>query len=106
MWDGYLDPENAAYIPKWDAFLKRQQAKGVEVKRLHTSGHAYVETIAGLFKLVNPKIIIPMHTEHPNDFLSVPEFAPYHDRVQVLRDGVRFSLDGLLEKTSGRNGVG
>ena len=92
MWDGYLDPEKAAYIPQWDAFLKRQQAKGVEVKHLHTSGHAYVETIAGLIGLVNPKIIIPMHTKSPEDFTFIPEFAPYRDRVQVLRDGIRLPL--------------
>ena len=30
---------------------------------LHTSGHAYVETIANLIKTVDPKWILPMHTE-------------------------------------------
>lgn len=112
--DKFFDKDGQIIYSMWQGYLEEKYADGDLLrfiggrpyKSLHTSGHAYVETIAGLFKLVNPKIIIPMHTEHPNDFLSVPEFAPYHDRVQVLRDGVRFSLDGLLEKTSGRNGVG
>ncbi len=76
MWDGYLDPENAAYIPKWDAFLKRQQAKGVEVKRLHTSGHATVEQLAQLIRAVNPKeAIYPIHTERAEGFgeLDIPQ---------------------------------
>ena len=34
-------------------------------------------------------------TEHPDDFASIPEFAPYHDRIQVLRDGVRLSLGAM-----------
>lgn len=76
MWDGYLDPENAAYIPKWDAFLKRQQAKGVEVKRLHTSGHATAEQLAQLIRAVNPKeAIYPIHTERAEGFgeLDIPQ---------------------------------
>lgn len=76
MWDGYLDPEKAAYIPRWDAFLKRQQAKGVEVKRLHTSGHATADQLAQLIRAVNPKeAIYPIHTEHAEGFceLDIPQ---------------------------------
>lgn len=65
IWEGYLEPEKAAYIPKWDAFLKRQQAKGVEVKRLHTSGHATAEQLARLILAVEPKeAICPIHSEY------------------------------------------
>lgn len=30
-----------------------------------------------------------------DDFATIPEFAPYHDRIQVLRDGVRLSLGAM-----------
>ena len=36
-----------------------------------------------------------MHTERAEEFTSIPEFAPYKDRVRVLRDGQRLSLDTL-----------
>lgn len=53
---------------------------------LHTSGHAYVETIEKVIRLTNPKTIIPMHTECANNFSKLPEFAAYRDIVKVLND--------------------
>lgn len=53
---------------------------------LHTSGHAYAETIEKVIRLTNPKVIIPMHTECADTFGSIPAFAPYRDRVKVLKD--------------------
>ncbi len=85
MWKGYLEEEHA----DWQLL---RFIGGRPNESLHTSGHAYVETIAGLIGLVNPKIIIPMHTKSPEDFTFIPEFAPYRDRVQVLRDGIRLPL--------------
>ena len=82
MWDGYLDPEKAAYIPQWDAFLKRQQAKGVEVKHLHTSGHATAEQLA---RAVNPKeAIYPIHTERAEGFgeLDIPQ--ELKEKIKVI----------------------
>ena len=55
-------------------------------------GGCCTQISTGEISLVNPKIIIPMHTERPEDFTSIPEFAPYHDRVRVLRDGIRLPL--------------
>lgn len=82
MWDGYLDPEKAAYIPKWDTFLKRQQVKGVEVKRLHTSGHATADQLAQLIRAVNPKeAIYPIHTEHAEGFCELDIPQELKDRV-------------------------
>ena len=88
MWDGYLKPKHAdqALID----FIG-----GRPIEPLHTSGHAYVETIARLIEAVDPKAIVPMHTERAEEFTSIPEFAPYKDRVRVLRDGQRLSLDTL-----------
>ena len=44
---------------------------------------------------VNPKVIIPMHTERAEEFSSIPEFALYKDRVKVLKDGEPLDLDAL-----------
>jgi ribonuclease J len=88
MWEGYLKPEHEdkALIN----FIKGHEADTIS---LHTSGHAYVETIAKLIKLTNPKEIIPMHTERADDFTKIEEFAPYADRVRVLHDGEKYRVD-------------
>lgn len=92
MWGGYLKPEHAdkALI----GFIG-----GRPVEHLHTSGHAYVETIARLIETVQPKVIVPMHTERAEEFSSIPAFSPYTDRVWVLRDGQGLSLDTLSIQT-------
>lgn len=64
MWDGYIEPENKAKKQNWIDFIDRQKAKGIEVKNLHTSGHATIEMIEAFIRLVNPQEeIIPIHTE-------------------------------------------
>ena len=78
-WKGYLDGKHAS--PAIQDFIK-----GHRMEKLHTSGHAYVETIAKLVRLTNPKTVIPMHTECADDFAKLPEFAEYKDRVRVLSD--------------------
>lgn len=98
--DKFFDRDGQIIYSMWEGYLKEDHADGHLLRfiggrpyeSLHTSGHAYVETIAGLISLVNPKIIIPMHTKRPEDFTAIPEFAPYHDRVHVLRDGIRMPL--------------
>ena len=88
MWDGYLEPDHA------DPHLL-DYIGGRNKIYLHTSGHAYVEAIAKLMKAVDPKWIVPMHTEKAEEFSSIPEFAPWSDRVKVLTDGQPLDLDEL-----------
>ena len=88
MWDGYLKPEHAD--PALIDFIG-----GRSYEQLHTSGHAYVETIAKLIETVQPKKIVPMHTDKADEFTSIPAFAPYQDRVQILTDGKPLDLDKL-----------
>ena len=88
MWDGYLKPEHG------DQHLI-DFIGGRPIEHLHTSGHAYVETIAKLIETVQPKRIVPMHTERAEEFSSIPEFALYKDRVKVLKDGEPLDLDAL-----------
>lgn len=84
-WTGYLKGKHAD--PKIDDFIGSHR-----MEILHTSGHAYVETIEKLICLTNPKTIIPMHTECADDFGKIPEFALYRDRVKVLQDKEEYSF--------------
>lgn len=79
-WKGYLAGEHADLAIR--AFIGNHRMEVV-----HTSGHAYVETIEKLIKLTNPKVIIPMHTECAGEFDRIEAFLPYRDRVKVLEDG-------------------
>ena len=85
MWDGYVQEyskdvdgniiDNKAKNQNWIDFLKKQEDKGVEIKHLHTSGHATPQMLADVIKAVAPTDeILPMHTENAKGFmeLSIP----------------------------------
>lgn len=60
--------------------------------QLHTSGHAYVETLIKLIEQVEPKNIIPMHTELADSMVKLPAFDFCKDRIKVLQDGEKLEL--------------
>jgi ribonuclease J len=75
MWAGYLDKTHDAAKHEWIQFIERQKKKGVEIKHLHTSGHASVQMLTDVINAVNPtKAILPMHTEDEDGFkyLDIP----------------------------------
>lgn len=78
-WTGYLKGKN--HDPKITDFIGDHR-----MEILHTSGHAYVETIEKVIRITKPKVIIPMHTECADCFAKLPEFAPYRDNIKVLKD--------------------
>ncbi|WP_462422957.1 MBL fold metallo-hydrolase [Fusobacterium pseudoperiodonticum] len=62
MWEGYKKQENMK------EFLKFMEEKGVKTISLHTSGHADEKAFDKLIKKIEPKIIIPVHTENSEWF--------------------------------------
>jgi ribonuclease J len=62
MWNGYMEQ------PEMKLFLEFMIGKGLKLHKLHTSGHADSSTIDKLIKYVNPKYIIPVHTENAKWF--------------------------------------
>ncbi len=79
MWDGYLKPRkpdgevNKAFNRAWYDFFKKQEKKGIEVKYLHTSGHATPEMLANVINAIDPQDAIhPMHTENADGFKQLP----------------------------------
>ena len=61
-------------------FLEFMKNRGVKLHILHTSGHADEMTIDALIKVVNPKIIIPVHTE------NAEWFNKYSDECDIVLD--------------------
>ena len=90
LWDGYLEDGKT---PRED-IVQFMKGKNDDAHRriLHTSGHAYVETLKKLMDLTEPEVIIPMHTESIEAFKSLPLFKEYKDRMTELTDGEVFPL--------------
>jgi ribonuclease J len=80
MWDGYLKNESTQNLLEFVAF------KGFELCYLHTSGHAYIQTIKKAVNVLEPKCIIPIHTFSPEkyDILGCP--------VRLLNDGEKVEI--------------
>lgn len=84
MWSGYLNENNEAKKQEWIDFINRQQARGVEVKYLHTSGHATAEMLAEIITAVAPTDeILPIHTECPEAFRDLDISAELKDKIQL-----------------------
>ncbi len=92
MWDGYVQEYredrngkkivNKAKNDDWIEFLKRQEKKGIEIKHLHTSGHATTEMLAKVINAIDPQDkIYPMHTECVEDFKELPIKAYLKNKV-------------------------
>ena len=64
MWSGYLDQEKAAYNETLAKSI------GNDYVYLHTSGHCDMNSMRELFRLLQPKSVIPIHTDSPDLFVE------------------------------------
>lgn len=84
MWKGYVDnPESPAYNKNL------AEAVGKDYVHIHTSGHSDVESMSKLFKMLEPNVIIPIHTNDPEKFAKT--FSEWN--VKMLADGEVFSTN-------------
>ena len=81
-WNGYLDESKAAYNP---ALAK---SVGDDYRYMHTSGHCDMKSLDELITELDPKAIIPIHTDNPRAFadLSCDKWP-----VILLNDGEYFA---------------
>jgi ribonuclease J len=77
MWRGYLERTDLAQ------FL---ESNNIELLEIHTSGHAYVEDLKKLARVLDPCFVVPIHTFHPDQYGSI-----YNNIVQ-LDDGQIYDL--------------
>jgi len=80
MWEGYLREKNGLALQAW--------ASGHEVPlvQLHTSGHAGPADLKRFAEALDPKVLVPIHSFHPDTYR---EFFP---RVERHEDGVWWAL--------------
>ena len=65
FWGGYRETESMK------KFLQACENLGLRIVTLHTSGHADEATIKKLIQTVNPKVLIPIHTENAQRFQAL-----------------------------------
>jgi len=65
MWPGYLEDER---MIEFREFLDRHQ---IPLTVLHASGHATIEDLVRLAEAMKPARIVPIHTAHPERFVSI-----------------------------------
>ena len=85
QWLGYLDGSHADYFG-CDKISAYREDPEVNFVYAHTSGHAPVEDLQRLAAALKPKMLVPIHTEHGEDFSQI--FA----NVVTLNDGEVFDL--------------
>ena len=85
QWLGYLDGTHADYFGS-DRISACRSDPAVNFVYAHTSGHAPVEELQKLATALKPRRLVPIHTEHGEDFSQL--FA----NVVTLNDGEVFVL--------------
>lgn len=85
QWLGYLKQNDQAHYGSREISSYKND-KSVNFFYAHTSGHATVEDLKKFAEALNPKYIIPVHTEYKNDYTSL------FNNVVVLNDNEIFSL--------------
>jgi ribonuclease J len=91
----YLRPKNADFIySSSEHFLEGEENEeertvwenwmrhfGIKFHKAHCSGHAPKEDLISAIKAINPKLLIPIHTNVPE------EFKKYHKNVKIPEKG-------------------
>jgi len=73
-WHGYLIRK------EWGDFKAQLAAAGGQFVECHTSGHIFAEDIVKFVNEVNPKCVVPIHTQSP------AEFQRRFTNAQILKD--------------------
>jgi len=79
QWLGYLNKSNQNYYGS-EQISSFKTDNGVNFIYAHTSGHATVEDLKTFAESINPKKIIPIHTEYKNDYTTL------FNNVYILND--------------------
>jgi ribonuclease J len=96
----YIQPHDADYIySSSESFLEGEENKdqrrvldnwlkhfGITLHKAHCSGHAGKGDLEYAIKTINPDILIPIHTQNPEEFKKI------HDKVMIVKRGETIRL--------------
>jgi len=81
MWHGYFDQSES--LRNLRNYLKD---KDVRIEELHTSGHATISELTDLVTALGPKMVIPIHTFHPE------KFKDHFSNVRLVDNGEELDI--------------
>jgi ribonuclease J len=81
MWSGYKDQ------PKTKDFIDLFVSNNFKIIDIHTSGHADVETLKEYANAINPKLLIPIHTNNKKDYKNI-----FSQTVLELNDNQTYKI--------------
>ena len=82
IWGGYWNEPNTERFRSW------AKEHCDVIKDIHSSGHADTQSLQRIAQFVNPKTIIPIHTDSPSSFSSI--FCNYN--IRALNDNEDITL--------------
>ena len=90
IWAQYWEQDKPE-INSMKAWLAEKPELRKKLPDIHTSGHADVASLQQIVEHIQPKRIVPIHTEHSEDFGSL------FPKVEVLEvtDEVQYSIDAV-----------
>jgi len=89
QWGGYLREGHKSYCA--DIIQELVDSKRVVFQHIHTSGHATLFDLKRLAKTVNPKKIVPIHTESPIRLEQEFVRAGFTN-IELWDDGIEYQL--------------
>jgi ribonuclease J len=85
QWLGYIDGKHAGQFGS-DTISAFRSDPAINFVYAHTSGHATAEDLHKLAEALGPKMLVPVHTESPQDFEKM------FSNVERAKDGVPFFI--------------
>ncbi len=68
---GKAEPFNEAMEFSFNRLLKWLKLCNLKLEYAHTSGHCFPEDLKNAIEIINPKTLIPIHTEYPQEFEKI-----------------------------------
>jgi ribonuclease J len=84
--------ETKAIYSMWNGYLERTDlvqflgSRNIELLEIHTSGHAYVEDLRKLARVLGPRFVVPIHTFYPDQYCRI------YENIVQLDDGETYDL--------------
>ena len=80
FYEGEDNEEQRTIWENWMSHFK------IKFHKAHCSGHASKQDLIEFVNTVNPKVLIPIHTENAEEFKKV------HDKVKIVEKGNRIAI--------------
>ena len=76
MWNGYKE----LYAER----IKKMKESGAYMEDIHTSGHADIPTLKKFVEAINSKMVVPIHTFFPKDFVTMFSNTKLHKNNETF----------------------